>query len=139
MQKFLNYFKKFDWILFFSVLILLSLGLAEIYSIALGQETLSLLNFKKQIAFILIGIILLFVFSLLDYHFLKTSSVYLFIFGVATLVIVLFFGSTIRGTKGWFSVAGFGVQPVEIIKIILILFLAYMFEITFNLERTGEI
>ena len=44
-----NHFLKFDWIIFSAVLLLSLFGLIEIYSIALGQETLSLLNFKKQI------------------------------------------------------------------------------------------
>lgn len=40
---------------------------------------------------------------------------------------VIFFGHTIRGTKGWFYIGTFGIQPVEFIKFILILFLARYF------------
>ncbi len=66
-------------------------------------------------------------FSFIDYYFLKSISRYLFFFGVIFLLSVLIFGETIRGTKGWFNVAGFSLQPVEFIKIILILFLANYF------------
>jgi len=121
------YLKNFDWILFLSVFLLACFGLAEIYSVALGQETVDLLNFKKQILFIGLGILLLFFFAFMDYHFLKNSSNYLYIFGVAILILVLFFGQTIRGTKGWFNFGIFNFQPVELIKIILIIFLAKFF------------
>jgi rod shape determining protein RodA len=121
------YLKNFDWILFAPVLLLVCLGLAEIYSIGLSQEEASLQNFKKQMIAVAIGLILLFVFSFLDYRDLRGLSVYFYILGIIVLVAVLFFGSTIRGTKGWFSFAGFGFQPVEMIKIILILFLARYF------------
>jgi rod shape determining protein RodA len=99
----------------------------EIYSVALGQESLNLLNFKKQLIFAALGFGLLFIFAFIDSYFLKSLSRYLYIFGLLILTIVLIFGETIRGTKGWFSVAGFGLQPVEFVKIILILFLASFF------------
>ncbi|MFA4941807.1 MAG: FtsW/RodA/SpoVE family cell cycle protein, partial [Patescibacteria group bacterium] len=121
------YLKNFDWILFLSVFLLACFGLAEIYSVALGQETVDLLNFKKQVFFISVGIFLLFFFSFLDYHFLKNSSNYLYIFGIVILILVLFFGKTIRGTKGWFDFGIMNFQPVELVKIILIIFLAKFF------------
>lgn len=121
------YFKHFDWVLFASVLLLVCIGLAEIYSIALGQSAVDLLNFRKQIGFVAMGIILLFVFAFFDYHNLRSYSNYLVLAGILMLVAVLIFGSTIRGTKGWFSIAGFGLQPVELIKFILIVFLARYF------------
>jgi len=108
-------------------LLLVIFGLVEIYSVALGQGDLNLLNFRKQIFFASVGLILLFVFAFLDSYFLKSLSRYLYLLAVLILGAVLLFGETIRGTKGWFSIAGFGVQPVELVKVILILFLANFF------------
>lgn len=122
-----SHFYNFDWIIMAAVLLLLSFGLVEIYSVALGRESLDLLNFHKQIFFVIFGFVLLIAFSFIDYYFLKSISRYLFFFGVIFLLAVLIFGDTIRGTKGWFNVAGFSLQPVEFIKIILILFLANYF------------
>ena len=118
------FLKSFDWILFLPVLLLSLFGLLEIYSIALGQETLSLLNFQKQIFFIVIGVILMFAVSLIDNYFLKSISRYLYFFAILILVAVLFLGTEIRGSTGWFYIFGFGIQPVELVKIILLLFLA---------------
>ena len=119
--------KNFDWVLFTAVILLVSFGLLEIYSVALGQDDLSLLNFKKQILFIAIGILMLFLFSFIDYHNLKSHSNYIYIIGLVLLVGVLIFGSVIRGTKGWFQIAGFSLQPVELVKIIMLIFLAKYF------------
>ncbi len=121
------YSKHFDWVLFASVLLLICVGLAEIYSIALGQSAIDLLNFQKQLGFVFLGIVLLFAFAFFDYYNLRSYSNYLVLAGVLMLVTVLIFGNTIRGTKGWFSFAGFGLQPVEFIKFILIVFLARYF------------
>ncbi|MCF7819987.1 MAG: rod shape-determining protein RodA [Candidatus Pacebacteria bacterium] len=127
LAKLKSHLKKFDWILFLSVLLLCFFGLIEIYSIALGQETLSFLNFKKQIFFIGAGVILMFVVSFIDIYFLKSLRKYFYLGAVLILIAVLVFGSTIRGTTGWFNVLGFGIQPVEIVKVILLLVLAGYF------------
>jgi len=111
------------------IIFLSSFGLIEIYSIALGQGGSDLLNFKKQLVFVGLGVFSLLFFSFFDYRFLKNSSKYLYILGVGILVAVLFFGTTIRGTTGWFSLPGFSIQPVEFIKIILLFFLSYFFSI----------
>jgi len=121
------YLKNFDWIIFSSVLLLATFGLMEVYSVALGLGSHDLVNFYKQAFFIVLGIVLMFIFTFIDYRFLKSLSRYLYWFGALVLISVLIFGQTINGTKGWFSVFGFGIQPVEFIKIILIIFLASYF------------
>lgn len=121
------YFKNFDWIIFSTILLLISFSLIEIYSIALGQDNLNFIFFKKQLLFSIIGFILLFVFSIVDYHFLRSLNNYFYGGAILLLLAVLLLGKTIRGTTGWFDIAGFGIQPVEIVKIVLILFLANYF------------
>ncbi len=121
------YLKNFDWLILASVVLLIAFSLVEIYSVALGQEKFSLLNFKKQLIFAGVGIILLFLFAFIDSYSLKSFSRYFYILSVVVLVAVLVFGSTIKGTKGWFNIFGFGLQPVEFVKIVLILFLSNFF------------
>jgi len=116
--------------MFTSVLLLICFGLAEIYSVALGRSQLDLLNFKKQIIFVVLGIVLLFVLAGFDYHSLRSYSKYFYVLGLILLIGVLFFGQTINGTKGWYNLAGFNFQPVELIKFVLILFLAKYFSST---------
>jgi len=127
LNKLIIYLKNFDWILFTAVLLLVCFGLAEIYSVALGRAQVDLLNFKKQIIFIAVGFSLLFLFAFFDYHSLRSYSKYFFIISAILLAGVLFFGQTVRGTKGWYNLGGFNLQPVEFIKFALILFLAKYF------------
>lgn len=133
-NKLLLYIKNFDWVLFAAVFLLVCFGLVEIYSVALGHGgsgadvvNANMINFKKQISFALIGFVLLFIFAFWDYYNLRSYSIYLYIFGVITLIVVLLFGVKIRGTTGWFYIGNLGIQPVELIKFIVILFLARYF------------
>ena len=121
------YLKNFDWIIFSAVILLSAFGLMEVYSVALGLGSHDLVNFYKQVFFVALGVVLMFIFTFVDYRFLKSLNRYLYWLGVIVLVSVLIFGQTINGTKGWFSIFGFGIQPVEFIKIILIIFLASYF------------
>ncbi len=126
-SKLKSHFKKFDWILFLSAFLLCCFGLIEIYSIAVGQGASSFANFKKQALFVSLGIILMFLISFIDIYFLKSLRKYFYLAAVLILMAVLFFGSTFRGTTGWFNILGFGIQPVELVKVILILVLAGFF------------
>ncbi len=130
-SKITIYLRNFDWLLFAVIFLLICFGLAEIYSVALGQGDESLLNFKKQLIFAAIGLAVFFTFSFIDYHFLKSFSNYFYILSAALLVLVLIFGSTVRGTKGWFYIANLGIQPVEFAKAVLILFLARYFSTSY--------
>ena len=98
-------FKNFDWLLFITVCFLIILGIILIYGVALGsQSALNLLNFKKQIVFFILGIIVLFFIAIFfDYRVLVKYNAWLYALGVILLVAVLFFGKTIRVTTGWFE------------------------------------
>jgi len=133
-----NHFANFDWIIIAAVILLISFGLIEIYSVSLGSGELSLINFRKQLLFAGVGIFLLIFFSFIDYYFLRSLSLYLFFFGVILLIAVLIFGDTIRGTRGWFNFAGFSLQPVEFVKIILIIFLANYFAVLATKIKTKK-
>jgi rod shape determining protein RodA len=126
-DRFKLYLKNFDWLLFAAVLLLACFGLIEIYSIALGQGSANWLNFDKQAFFIVAGVILVFVFSFIDYRFVKSLYRYLYAFGILILLALLFVGHSLNGTKGWFYIFGFGIQPVEFVKLALIVFLARFF------------
>ena len=116
-----------DWALFSAVLLLVSFGLVEIYSVALGRGGTDLLNFKKQLIFAGLGFCLMFFLAFADYNILRSFSNYFYLIAFVSLVAVLLFGTVVNGTKGWFYIAGLGIQPVEFVKFALILFLARYF------------
>ena len=125
-KKYSLFIKKIDWLLIISVCLLMILGIILIYSVAIGtQAEQNYLNFKKQIVFFVLGLVLFFITAIfIDYRFLIRASTALYVLGIILLVAVLIFGKQIRGTTGWFNFGWFSFQPVEFVKIFLIIYLA---------------
>lgn len=116
-----------DWLMISAVVLLIAFGLAEIYSVSLGRGGVDILNFKKQLWFVGIGLVSMFTLALFDYHTLRSFGGFFYVFGIILLLVVLVFGKVINGTRGWFYIFGLGIQPVELIKFFLVLFLARYF------------
>lgn len=125
-NRLLKYF-NFDWIAIAAVAFLLATGLLAIYSLSLETEREGFSNFQKQLVFLTFAIVLFFVFSSVDYRIWKSYSGLLYLSGVLLLLAVLFWGVRIRGTSGWFSLGVFNLQPVELVKLFLIISLAKYF------------
>ena len=83
--------------------------------------------FYHQLGFVIVGLAVLFAVARLDYRFLGGVHWVLYALGIASLLLVVFFGRTVNGTKGWFEFGGFQLQPVEFVKIILCIVLAKYF------------
>lgn len=121
----LSSFHGFDWWLTAAVFLLSLFGLAAIYSIGLGRPDSHFLDFKKQIIFLIVGLGLMILSSRFSYTFYRAVSRSFYAFCLLLLLGVLFWGTAIRGTKGWFAWGGLSFQPVELMKVGLILLLAF--------------
>lgn len=119
--------RSFDWVLFGAVFLLVLIGLTAIYSVSLGYEPPDFENFRKQIISLIVGSGLGFVVASMNYSAFRLYSRYIYWGAVMLLVLVLLFGTTVRGTTGWFNFFGFSFQPVELAKVALLLFLAKFF------------
>jgi len=115
---------KFDFVVFFSVTVLLIIGLVSIYSATYNHPTAKG-NLNKQIFFIMISFLELFVVFLLPARTFRIMALPSYLFSLLLLIMVLFFGNTIYGAKSWMSIGSFGFQPSEFGKIGLIFFLSY--------------
>ena len=111
----------------FSVALLLAISLATIYSLFVGDPNIGLLNFRKQLISVIAGLGLMFFFAFFDYRSMNFFSTKLYFGTIVALILVILFGTTIRGTTGWIGFGGFHIQPVEPAKIALIVFLASFF------------
>jgi rod shape determining protein RodA len=119
-------FKKLDWVLIISALLLVSIGLISIYSSSRGN----FLNFKKQIVFLVISIFLMFIFSFFDWRIFKENPYLILILYFLCLILLVglfFFAPEIRGTKSWYKIGFISIDPIEFTKIVLITFLAKYF------------
>ncbi|MFH1392572.1 MAG: rod shape-determining protein RodA [bacterium] len=113
-------FSKQDWVINGIVFLLLCFGLSAIYSASPD-------NFYRQAIFCLIGFVLMFLVSRINYHNLKNYTLLLYCLAIILLLLVLVFGHKIRGASSWFNLGKFGFQPVELAKLIMIIVLAKYF------------
>ena len=127
-SKFVN--NQFDFLLCITVLLLLSLGVIMVLSAsapsALSETGSSYTYVRKQATFAIIGIVLMFIISKIDYRFYKKYYwiVYFVSWTMLLLVIVPGIGRNVKGATRWINL-GFGqFQPSEITKIGLIIFYA---------------
>lgn len=119
--------KNLDWWLLTSVVVLVCFGLAEVYSVSYSQGTGELGNFKKQLLAVILGLVVMFVLILADYYFFYSYNNYFYLAAILMLVAVLIFGRVVNSTKGWFSLFSLNFQPVELVKLLLLIFLARYF------------
>lgn len=118
--------KKIDWLLLVAVFLLICFGLSSLYSLGLASAgNFGLLT--RQIISSILGLVLLFFFIIFDYRWWRWLSPWLYLIAVALLVLVLFLGINLRGTTGWFVIFGISFQPVELAKLVVILFLSRCF------------
>ena len=124
-RDFMNKFFKLDWIMLGAVALLLIIGMLALYSISYEDaSSIYAGNLSRQAASIVIGGGLLFFLAFFDYRVLNSFSTKLYFLGLALLVIVIIFGKTVNGHTGWLNFGGLSFQPVEIVKLIMIIFLA---------------
>src|SRR4030042_1666363 len=124
----IKHFKKFDWILIISCLLLIGVGLILIYSISIGKD--DFLNFKKQLVFLAIGVILMIALSFFDWRSLQQNSyliLVLYFFCLILLVGLFFFAPEIRGVKSWYKIGGLSFGPIGLTTVVLIILLAKFF------------
>ena len=115
---------KFDWVIIISILLLAAIGMLALYSVSTVNNQSNLDHFYRQLISVIIGLFLMFFFSLYDYRIFSYYSTKLYLVTIILLVLVLLFGIAVRGTSGWIGLNDFRFQPVEMVKIIMVVFLA---------------
>ena len=119
-------FRDFDWVLLAFVLIICSLGVIEIYSTTWGTKFAG--AHIRQIYWILGGMTLMFLVSLINYQVLLENSHWLYIASLISLLAVAVFGRKYLGARRWIQLpGGQHFQPSEWVKLVLILALAKYF------------
>jgi rod shape determining protein RodA len=117
--------RDYDWWLLAILATICALGVLEIYSATHGSSLAGM--HMKQVRWLVIGFVLMFVLSRLDYHLILDQAPILYLVGVAALVAVLLVGHTRFGAKRWIPVLGEFLQVSELVKLIIIIVLARFF------------
>ncbi|MCM3632442.1 MULTISPECIES: FtsW/RodA/SpoVE family cell cycle protein [Paenibacillus] len=129
----LNKIKKIDWIITLILLALMAISYYVIHSAT--SYTILYAGFEKtQLMYFGLGFFVVFSMLFIDYRiFLKLWWLF-YLIGVASLVLIFVLGDEINGAKGWFSIGRLSVQPAEVVKIFLIIGIAYLLG-----RRQGEL
>lgn len=117
-------FDEVDWYLIGLSVGLALIGLLFIYD---ASHLLTSAYYLKQLVWILLGLGAMALFALVDYKFLLSLSLPLYVMTVAVLAGMLVFAGLIAGTKSWIRTGLFQIQPSEAAKLVMILFLARLF------------
>jgi cell division protein FtsW len=122
--------------LFFAAIALSALGLVMVYSAGawLGHEVFGNWEYflHRQAGFLVVGVVLMVVLSRIDYRLLRRFAPHLMLGAIGLLFVVLIVGQEINGARRWIRFGGVGLQPSELAKLALAVFLAA------TLARQGE-
>ncbi len=129
-----------DKILFMSVIILSIIGVVSVYSASFYNAEIDYGNkyyfVIKQIEGVLIGTVCMFITASIDYRKYQKPNVVFAVVGIAILALVFvpFLSVEVYGAKRWINLGLFTLQPSEISKFCLVIFIAGYF--SKNLDKT---
>jgi len=123
-----KFLRDFDFSLLIDVLLICTIGIVAIASATRAFNGGSSRNFTMQIAWTVVGLVLLIVTASIDYSIYKGYSKVIYFANVAMLALVIVVGTATNGSKSWFGIGPFGVQPSEFMKVSLIILIARKIE-----------
>jgi rod shape determining protein RodA len=118
----------FDWWTLLIIIVISLIGILTIYSATRplpGMERE--LFYQKQLYWLGLSLLCVFVFMFFDYTWLKNYGYIIFTTGVILLVVVIFIGRTGMGAQRWLSIGFVSFQPSEFFKLFFIIALARYF------------
>ncbi|PKP45863.1 MAG: rod shape-determining protein RodA [Bacteroidetes bacterium HGW-Bacteroidetes-11] len=124
-------FGDIDWTLILLYLALVLIGWVNIYAAVYNEAHSSILDlsqsYGKQMIWILTSLFIGLVILLTDARFFSTFAFLIYGVTILLLIGVLAVGSTISGSKSWFQIGSYGLQPAEFAKFATNLALARFF------------
>ncbi len=130
-----------DWLSVILYILIVLFGAINIYSANSGVDEVLKLDFSKeygkQILFIGISAIIVFLILLTDYKFFNFSAYGIYIVVIGLLLVLLATGSFNKGAQAWFKIGSFKLQPSEFAKYATALALA-KFLGTFDVKFEGK-
>ncbi|WP_337099534.1 FtsW/RodA/SpoVE family cell cycle protein [Paenibacillus sp. YIM B09110] len=122
----LNKLKKLDWGILGILLLFMVISSVVLHSATINDPRYASSD-TKQIIFYGLGFFVAIVASMFDYRIVLKSWHVLYGIGVTSLILVYFVGAKINGARGWFKITEtLTIQPAEIVKIIIIIGIAYL-------------
>src|SRR5262249_47758981 len=117
----------FPWHLLAIVLLLLAMGLVNLYSASSSAGGQLLPFFKSQLIWIGIGLVAMLLMLTFHYRLLSEAAVPIYIASLMLLGLVIVMGKSLGGQKNWLVFGPLRLQPSEFAKLAVILMLARYF------------
>ncbi len=133
-------FYKIDWVLVALYLALVFIGWLNIYAAVYDENHNHIIDlsqkYGKQMLFIIAASLLALGILIIDPKFFSQFTWFIYGFFLFMIIIVIFSGREVSGSKGWFGIGGFGIQPAEFAKMATALALAkYLSTLDVNISR----
>ncbi|MFM8535164.1 MAG: putative lipid II flippase FtsW [Acidimicrobiia bacterium] len=128
--------------LFLAILTLICVSIVMVYSasalVALERFQQPYLFVTRQMMWAAVGIAVLSIVMRIDYRSYRNDKlVWAMIAVVGLLLLAVLFRAPINGTRRWFGIGGFGIQPSELAKLTAIIFTAMVLER--RMQRINEL
>lgn len=121
-------FYNVDWITVIIYLVLVTLGLMNIYSAVYDPALSSIFDLGrlegKQFVFICVSLVLGFSLLMVDASFFTATAFFAYGGFLLLNIAVRFLGTEVKGSHSWFRFGSFGLQPAEFMKFSTALVLA---------------
>lgn len=125
-------FQYFDYRIFIVYLLLMTIGVIAVYSAS--SEILLIHGFKatvygqKQLLYACFGVLICLACYSINLDYLRRGKLLLWLLVIVAglLVYVRLFGQAVNGAKGWINLGPINIQPLELAKLVLTLYLARM-------------
>lgn len=119
--------------MFIATLALVLISVVMVYSASAVMADVrfqqSTIFFSKQVMWALLGAVFMLGAMHVDYRRYRNDYLMWTLVGiVAVLLVAVLFSRPVNGTRRWFAIAGFGIQPSELAKLAAILFAAITLE-----------
>jgi len=124
--------KTFLWIPLFILIAISLINMREAGKISSVYQN----HFWKQAIWFSLGFLIMFIIKIIKAETLFKGSKILYIINVILLILVLFIGKEINGSRAWFNFKFFSFQPSELMKFTLALYLCE--EVSKMPHKTGK-
>ena len=133
--------KNVDWVVVLIYIACLGIGWMNIYAAVYNPEVkMSMFdlsnNAGKQLMWIGTAAILITCILVIDYKFYETFAFIIYAIVIVFLIVVLFAGSNINGSRSWIKFGSFSLQPAEFSKLAISLAISkYLSDPAISLNR----
>ena len=116
-------FRDLDWPLVILTLSICALGILQIFSATHDTDWSD--AWWKQVVWVVVGLLIMWLISTLDYHDLLDHTPVLYVLSVVALIVVLLFADRVSGSRRWIPIfGGLGIQVSEFVKLVIVLLIA---------------